>query len=183
MVRFSAGGWKDCDIHACVCEYLMALSHQRETSVLLVRSAIKNLLAGKKGRKKGGGGAAGTERGGGGGGGDGGGGRRASQFDDLDEAEDQQQTERGDHLLVDDEDGSAAAGDDASQEGDKSKDLGQGYAPPWAGGEGEIPWDDDESRPESHYEFGAGDRLLNPKLFLTHPPVIFDPVEDRVRSR
>lgn len=50
-------------------------------------------------------------------------------------------------------------------------------------GPGSIPYSEDGSRPESHYEFGAGDRLLQPSLFLTHPPVIFDPVEDRVRSR
>jgi hypothetical protein len=39
------------------------------------------------------------------------------------------------------------------------------------------------SRPGSSYGFNLGDRIINPKLFVTRPPVIFDPVEDRIRSR
>eukprot|EP00282_Hemiselmis_andersenii_P003110 CAMPEP_0114136032 /NCGR_PEP_ID=MMETSP0043_2-20121206/14996_1 /TAXON_ID=464988 /ORGANISM="Hemiselmis andersenii, Strain CCMP644" /LENGTH=278 /DNA_ID=CAMNT_0001229755 /DNA_START=168 /DNA_END=1000 /DNA_ORIENTATION=+ len=69
------------------------------------------------------------------------------------------------------------------KEGKKGKEEVPDVLPPWAGGPGSLPYSDDESRPASVYDFGAGDRLLRPKLFLTHPPVIHDPVEDRVRSR
>jgi hypothetical protein len=55
--------------------------------------------------------------------------------------------------------------------------------PPWVERGSSVAWSEDKSRQASEYGDGLIDYLSNPKRILAEPPVFFDPVEDRVRSR
>lgn len=55
--------------------------------------------------------------------------------------------------------------------------------PPWVERGSSIGWSEDKSRQASEYGDNFVDFLTNPRRILAEPPVFFDPVEDRVRSR
>ena len=55
--------------------------------------------------------------------------------------------------------------------------------PPWVERGSSVAWSEDKSRAASEYGDSFVDFLANPRRILAEPPVIFDPVEDRIRSR
>jgi len=55
--------------------------------------------------------------------------------------------------------------------------------PPWVERGSSVAWSEDKSRQASEYGDNLVDFLVNPRRLLSEPPVFFDPVEDRVRSR
>ena len=55
--------------------------------------------------------------------------------------------------------------------------------PPWVERGSSVAWSEDKSRVASEYGGGIFDYMANPSRIISEPPVFFDPVEDRVRSR
>jgi hypothetical protein len=68
------------------------------------------------------------------------------------------------------------------QDGDDKAWDGNGV-PPWVERGSSVAWSEDKSRKASEYGDNLVDFLANPRRILSEPPTIFDPVEDRVRSR
>jgi hypothetical protein len=68
------------------------------------------------------------------------------------------------------------------QDGDDTVWDGNGV-PPWVERGSSVAWSEDKSRKASEYGDNLVDFLANPRRIFSEPPTIFDPVEDRVRSR